>query len=162
MKNALFKYYSQLPPWAKGLVVIVFLGIAVYLIIIISKYFKKLNQNKQFNQDYDEFCGNVKPSFPATTYTNLADKIYEAGCPYVGCVGTDEEAIYDAFKQLNTDCDAILLDKAFGTRDPRGGFCIPFTTCDVRLGQWLMTELSADSIEEINKILTSKGLTTRF
>lgn len=161
----LYKYYEGLPVWARAVVIIAIILILIAVIATIINAIKKSKSNKSFEQDYEKYCKQGQQSYPQTTYLNLAGKIYEAGCPAIGCYGTDEDAIYDVFRQMKTDCDVILLARAFGRRQPRGGICISKVwgdDCGEDLGTWLQTELSSGSFEKINKILEEKGLTSRF
>ena len=140
-------------------------GIAAiyYIIKLVMAQMKKAKLNAAFNSDFDDLLGaGQKPSLPKNTYMMLADKIYAAGCYGIFCSGTDEAAMYDAFNQMQNDLDITLLSKAFGFREPRGGFCIPGTNCDISLGEWLPSELNQEEIGKINKLLLSKGIKSVF
>lgn len=159
-------YIQGLPSWAKGLIVVAIILIVVTIIVSVNKAIKKSKEAKSFEDDFKNYCKQgSKPSYPEATYLSLAGKIEEAGCSGIFCYGTDEDAIYDVFRQMNSDCDVILLKRAFGKRDERGGICYSDlwgSSCGVELGVWLQSELSSSNFEEINKILSSKGITSRF
>ena len=163
-----FKYFQELPPLAKTIITIFIIVIIIVLVLWIRNIIKKASDkakiNKDFKSDYDAFIAQgQKPTYPQTNYTLFADKIYEAGCANVFCYGTDEEAIYDVFKQMKNDVDVLLLIKAFGARMPRGSVCIPFTDCPgIGLGEWLQTELSSYNFSEINNILAKNSITFKF
>ena len=164
MTTGLYRYYEGLPTWARAIVIIALLLVIFLIINAINKAIKKARATKSFEQDYNTYCTTGKQSFPQETYMNLAGKIYESGNVFLS-LGTDEEAIYDVFKQMKTDCDVILLARAFGKREPRGGICyskIWGESCGEDLGVWLQTEISSGDFEKINKILEQKGLKSRF
>lgn len=163
--TGLYRYYEGLPAWARAIVIIAIILLIIVIIMSINNAIKKARARKVFEQDYNKYCKQGGQSFPQDTYLNLAGKIYEAGCSGLFCIGTDEDAIYDVFRQMKTDCDVILLSRAFAKREQRGGICISDlwgTGCGVELGIWLQTELSSGAFEEINNILQQKGLTSRF
>lgn len=143
---------------------IAILVIAVFAAIIwqVVKYFKNQKRKQYFSSDYNNLINSgQKPSYPDTSYIQMADKIYEAGCPYgaiTGCLGTDEQAIYDVFNQMNNELDVLLLVRAFGSRTPRGTVAADA----VDLGGFLSTELSGDNISQINSTLASKDIKYRF
>lgn len=164
--KAIGKFFAT-PSFARTLVIIagivlLFLGIFWY-----RSYRKRRQQEKQFEDDYDQLVegANQQPTFLKTNYQQFADKIYEAGCSGIFCYGTDEDAIYDVFRKMKNDLDVLLLVKAFGLREPRGGICIPIPgtgECEIALGPWLQGELGDDEFAEINKILTQNAITYKF
>lgn len=166
--NKLYGKFAALPLWGKIAVVVVIVLLFILIVNAIRKIVDRATQRRIFEQDYNKYCSGQnkgKMSYPQNTYLTLAGKIYEAGCSGVFCYGTDEEAIYDVFRQMKTDCDVILLARAFGKRDERGGLCVSDlwgTSCGRELGEWLQTELSSDAFEEINNILAERGIQSRF
>lgn len=151
------------PSLARTLVIIAIIVLIFLIIYWWRSGRKKRQQEQQFNQDYQQLTqqSGQQPSYLSSNYTQLASKIYEAGCSGLFCYGTDEDAIYDVFNQMNNDLDVLLLTKAFGLREPRGGICIPIPgtgECAVALGPWLQTELSSGAFEDINNILASKNI----
>lgn len=149
-------------------VVIIATVVLVFLIMYWWRSSRKTAQaNQQFNSDYQQLTQQAgqTPSYPATDYTQLADKIYAAGCLGLFCYGTDEQAIYDVFDKMKNDLDVLLLTKAFGLRQERGGICIPIPgtgSCEVSLAEWLQTELSSYNFKTINENLTKKGIKFQF
>lgn len=161
------KWWTSLAPIARTLIIIAIIVLVFLIIFWIRKAMKKSTLNANFNQDYQTLTqeSGQKPTYLATNYQTFADKIYAAGCYGLFCYGTDEEAMYDVFRQMKNDLDVLLLVKAFGLREERGGICIPIPgtgECAIPLGEWLATELSADGIKEINDILKKNGLTFTF
>ena len=78
--------------------------------------------------------------------SNLADRLYSA----MSGPGTDEEAVYAAFRLLRTRSDLMSLIKAFGVRK---GETLP---------QWLTGDLSRREIEKLNAILVSNRINYSF
>ena len=86
-----------------------------------------------------------------TTLTNakfqqLATVIYGACKGW----GTDEDAIYGAFYQLNNTADFLKLENVFGLRDGHD------------LDWWMRSELSPRDLRKLNEILANKGIEHAF
>lgn len=161
------KWWNSISQLSRTLIIIAVIVLVFLTIYWVRNYLKNKKQNQAFDQDFNQLTGQggQTPSYPKSDYITLADKIYAAGCPGLFCYGTDEQAIYDVFGQMNNDLDVLLLVKAFGLREPRGGVCIPIPgtgDCAVALGEWLPTELSADEIQNINNIFSKKGIKYKF
>jgi hypothetical protein len=98
----------------------------------------------------------VQPSFSASNYKTLADKLYSA----MNTSGTDESAIYSVFSQLKNSLDVLKLIEAYGSRQlytfglPVGG--------QQNLSQALSDELSDSEISKVNQILFTKGINYKF
>lgn len=164
--NAIAKFFTT-PSFARTVVIV---GIVVIIFILIYRWrgnSKRRQQDKQFEQDYNKLTteSNQQPTYLQTNYQEYADRIYAAGCEGLFCYGTNEEAIYEVFRKMQNALDVLLLVKAFGLREERGGVCIPIPgtgECDVPLSSWLQTELSADEFKEVNNILAQKGINYQF
>jgi hypothetical protein len=74
-------------------------------------------------------------------------------------LGTDEEAIYGVFDELQNDADFIKLFNAFGMRTYSGGLT-PWLV--LNLTEWLTQELNQDEIEVINTTMATKDITFRL
>lgn len=142
----------------KTFIIIILAVIALWVI------YKIVQGNKRKNliqDDYDTLLASgQKPSYSNSSYIQMADKIYEAGCPSLltTCYGTDEDAILNVFDQMNNEIDVILLIRGFGSRQPRG----TAWTDEVDLGGFLQSELDGDVIKLINDKLARKGIKARF
>ena len=156
--------------WIRNLVIVaivVLVGLLLYWWRSTRKTEEEKKLLKQFNEDFITLTeqSGQEPTYLATNYSQFADKIYEAGCAGLFCYGTDEQAIYDVFDNMQNDLDVLLLVKAFGMRQPRGTICVPIPgtgECDYSLSQWLETELESDEFKNINDILSKKSITYRF
>lgn len=154
------QFWSELPQLAKILIIVAVIALIVWLIIKIGKWSKIAKLKTAFKDDYNAaVAGGQKPSYPDTTYINLSDKIESAGAGFAFGLGTDEEAIYDVFKQMKNDLDVLLLSKAFGARTAPD--CV-FNCPDLALGGWLANEMSGEAIKEINTILQTQGIKSKF
>lgn len=106
-------------------------------------------------QEQNEFKKQgLVQSYVDSQYKLFADTIYSAGFDVL--FGTDENAIYAVFKQMNNDLDVNKLIVAFGTRR------IEFSTQTASLGGFLASELDEKERGEINKILKAKNIKYRF
>jgi type II secretory pathway pseudopilin PulG len=99
-------------------------------------------------QALDQTAGQ-KITLPLSQYNVLADQIEQA------CIGswydpTDEDAIYDAFGQLNNNADYLKLQQVFGSRD---GWT---------LNEWIKGDLSTSERQKVNDILAMKSITYRI
>lgn len=101
--------------------------------------------------NHEENQGN-KLSYPLTQYDIWAGVIEEA----TNTSGTDEDAIYSVFNQLNNNTDLLQLVKAYGKRL---NFWFGVPTGNLTLPQVLVAELDSSELKEINNILYAKGIT---
>lgn len=146
--------FSQLPAWAKGVVGVIIVGGAAFLTYKLYKGIQGAKSKIDVRRDENKLKSEgQKQSYPNTAYKNFADKIYQAGFVFGG---TDEDAIYDVFKQMKNDLDVVLLVKAFGQRR------VEFSLQDAELGGFLTSELNSSEITKINEILNNNGITYRF
>ena len=148
------EFIKDIPGWAKGVAVIVVIGIIAFVVYKFYKDFKpKTQEQKDLEKDQDTFVNQgQKPSFPRSQYKAFADTIQQENLSW----DTDEKKIYNIFKQMKNDLDITLLVEAFGNRRPQ------FTLNDVALVPFLNEDLSKSEIEQINNILISKNIKFRF
>ena len=90
------------------------------------------------------------PTISESQASDMADVIYREN----QSLNTNEESIYDVFRKLRREPDLILLKIKFGTRRPQ------FGTAYMGLSAFLRADLSNDEMSQVNKILSSKALTT--
>ena len=117
-----YKYYKDLPPWAKGVVVVGSLGIAY---LIGSKIYIALKPKPQdvinIENDISYLSNKMKASYPDAAYDNYAEIIYQAQRT---SVGNDSSSIQDVAKLMMNDLDVAKLIKSYGTRQDYA-FSIP-------------------------------------
>lgn len=146
--------FNQLPNWAKGVIAVAAVAAIGFLGYNAYNAIKRRNEEKDIRKDEQSLKNDgQKPSFPDSNYKNFAEKIYQAGFVFGG---TDENGIYDVFKQMKNDLDVVLLTKAFGTRR------VEFSFQDANLGGFLSSELDSKEIGKLNSILESNGIKYRF
>jgi len=181
-ESTIFKYYKELPSWAKGVVVIGGIGIAY---IIGSTIYRKVQQissdaeeQNKLNQIQDEINKNkqigISPSYNNIQFNNLADAAQNAfvncrlpiiPCPvYLGsalCQSNSYKEFAPIVEQLKNDSDFLELQKTFGIRNISKQF-----VCggDIRmnLATLVKDQLNNFEIDGLNRILKSKGITYTF
>jgi hypothetical protein len=148
------EFIKDIPGWAKGVAVIVVIGIIAFVVYKFYKNFKpRTQEQKDLDKDQDTFIKQgQKPSFPRSQYKAFADTIQQENLSW----DTDEKKIYNIFNQMKNDLDITLLFEAFGNRRPQ------FTLNEVALVPFLNEDLNKSEIGEINKILTAKNIKFRF
>jgi type II secretory pathway pseudopilin PulG len=172
MASVYEQYYERQPQAVKVIAVagIALLGYSLY------RNYKKKQDEKQANQAAllaqqelaDLANQGIHPTLPLSQFENLSQTIVEA---INGC-GTDEDAIFSAFKQLNNEADIRQLITTFGVRYAR-----PCAATDpVSYSIWLVNDqafggplatllrydLSDSDIEYINSIMRGKGINYQF
>jgi hypothetical protein len=110
----LYNYYTELPPWAKGVVVVGGLGIAY---LIGSKIYVALKPKpqdiKNVENDITRLGAKMQPSYGDATYDQYANTIYNAQRT---SASNDSGAIVDVALLMKNDLDVAKLVKAYGTR----------------------------------------------
>ena len=159
-------YINASPLVRNTINVVVFAGI-VYVSYKLVKYFSaegkegraQRQEDNAWNQEIDRINQNpqTRQTISKAQSLSLANKIFAA----VDGVGTDEDAIYDAFRVLKNNADFAALNAAFGKRKASSG--IPFTA-DVtgNLTTILGSELDSNEVAKINLMLQSKGIRYRI
>lgn len=87
---------------------------------------------------------------PSSQLTILANRLEQAAKG----AGTDEDAIYAVFNQMNNTADVYALIAAYGTRD---GQDLPTMIRSELTDMWPYREIS-----KVNQILTNKGISYQF
>lgn len=90
------------------------------------------------------------PTISESQASSYADIIYQEN----QSANTNEDAIYDVFRKLRREPDLILLKMKFGTRRPQ------FSVGYMGLSAFLRADLNDSEMAEVNRILSSKGLST--
>ncbi len=108
------------------------------------------------NQSQQSVLANngITTSLLNNDYESIADSMYEA----MDGPGTDSTIIMGGFEQMQNDADILALKKAFGLRDSSYN---PFDSA-VDLNTWIMGDLGLDEREQLNSLLSSKGITIKF
>ena len=162
-----YQYYKELPPWAKGVVVVGgALGVFIVGKKLYSLVFPSIEQKrdkellKDINSEIAKLQQVQKASYPDSLYITLANTIYN-GMKYA--VGDDYSAVQDSLKKMKNDLDVAKLVRAFGKRTSYA-FGIPFGDYDLftfvrkELGNEFLG-LTAYRVTDINKNWASKKIT---
>lgn len=169
MTKGFFKYYRELPPWAKGVVIV---GGAAVVFILGRKIYKavfpsdKEKKNKQLLQDVNTEIRTytnqgIKPTFTDSQYETIANTIYNS-MRY--CVGDDYATVEIKMKQMKNNIDVAKLIKAFGKRQD---YCFGVPVGDeMDLFTYVQKELGNDyggltnyRVRNINQDWKNKGIT---
>lgn len=170
MANKVFDYYKELPSWAKGVVVIGGLGVAY---IFASQIIRKIKENaqkskleKSVNDAKNELNAlvknGVKPTITKSQADGFADRIVKQ---FTGAdlLLQSFPTIKSVFNQLKNDADYLLLKQQFGLRSYNDAFNLFGwnQVKNVTLEAAIQDELTQGSIDSLNQILASKGITYR-
>jgi hypothetical protein len=176
MENKTYQYYKELPSWAKGVVVVGGLGLVGYIGYSIYKKIqdKKAQEeaNRQSNIARTEIINlenqGVRATHSDSEFEGYAQALVQA---MNGC-GTDEEAVYNVFKQMKNDVDIRKLVSTFGIRY--------YQPCEVSspisytrwlfndqafgggISSWLNYDLTSSEIQTINSTLRTNGVNYSF
>ncbi len=134
----------------KLVLVVLVIGIAGWLLSYFGvKIFNNLRDAIRNKDLVDKANAEIKDSDVTLTSaqaSTLADKIFSALRGW----GTDEEAVYSAFRMLRSRSDLLLLSRTFGVRGGR------------TLSEWLSSDLSQKELDKVNQILATNGITYSF
>ena len=169
-----YQYYKELPPWAKGIVVVG--GVAVIyftaksIVGSINEAKNRAIQLKEIDNANNELIAlrkkGIVPTLPQSNYEALSNSLIDA---FNGC-GTDFAKVKSIFEQLKNQADALFFVKTFGLRkkqrclfsdDAREDFWSNFTP-PMSLSAHLASDLSSTDIATINKMLKAKNITLQF
>lgn len=125
--------------------------LVVIVFFTVRKAIKSIKSDNYQNQLDAEIKAN-ELSYPLNQYISMADQV-DGAFTYLT---TDEKAIYNVFKKMNTTSDVIQLNKAFGIRPFYGFFG------DASLAVFLQKGMSAQEIAEVNKILKTNNVNFSF
>lgn len=159
--DKLYNYYTELPSWAKGVVVVGGLGM---LYIVGSKIYASLKPKPEdvvnVQNDIEKLVIKMQPSYGDASYDQYANTIYNAQRT---SAGNDSGAILDVAKLMKNDLDVAKLVKAYGTRQD---YAFGFPTDSYGLFGAMRKGIEADlfgafayRIGKVNSDWSSKGIT---
>lgn len=160
------KVFSELPPWAKGVVAVVGTGVVVF---IGYQIYAKIQDNMKHAGDYKEekdvkddlkdlANNNVKPSYTDSQYSAWANQLFSAFDGYQ----SDESVVYRVFVNMKNDADVLKLIKAFGVREISSGKGNPQPNFKGTLSGVIADEMDTEEIKELNLILAKRGIKIKF
>jgi hypothetical protein len=121
MESKVYQYYKELPPWAKGVIVV---GGAFVGYLVLSRVYKAVfpsateKKNRELEKNIDSEISKLsrdgmKASYVDSMYQTFANTIYN-GMRFA--IGDDYSAVAATLKKMNNNIDVAKLIKAFGTR----------------------------------------------
>ena len=173
-KGQVFDYYSGLPQWARGIVVV---GGLVVGYVAVNAIIRKINQSKKDAaalQEINTASGDLNAVIASGTAPTLNNSQLEAMSSAIieasnGC-GTDNNMIFNTFAKIKNDADVLSFIKAFGLRkktrcpftaDTMESFWSNYTT-PMSLSAMLNSELDTTEIQKINDGFLAKGMKYQF
>ena len=123
----------------------------VVVAVVILRYGEKIYsrvQERQKNRDLNKRIDKSNLSYGESQYKVYAQKLLDA----MDCWGTDEDAIYDTFKDMNNIDDILQLQIAFSDVEKE----------EKTLSQWLNTELSSSEKKQLNAIIAERSIEYSF
>ena len=123
------------------------------LLIIITVVVIFVVKRKNATREQDEYIKDVEKqidksdlSYSNSEYTQLCNKLYSA----MKGIGTNENAIYDVFSQMQSESDVRKLISMYGSKD------------GMTLQQWLIDDLSNRELQKVNDILAKNNINFSF
>lgn len=171
--KAIERYYQSAPPLAKNAMVVVGVGIAGLTFWEIYKRIRTAQRDRDAGNAPRAASQDIavlesrgqRATLSASQFDSIITSITEAA---TGC-GTDEDAIYNAFRKLNNSLDFLYLIKLFGVQYYQpcavsspisyAKWLADYKSFPGDLPTWLNYDLDQDEIEEINYILRARGIT---
>ena len=163
-----YQYYKDLPPWAKGVVVV---GGAVVVYLIGSNVYRAVfpteaqKKNRELEKNIDSEISKMqndgkKASFSDSNYNTFANTIYNS---MRFAVGDDYGTVESTLKRMKNDLDVAKLIKAFGLKQdyffalPAGDKMDLFTFVQKELGNEY-GGLTNYRVKKINEDWSKKGI----
>lgn len=131
-------------------------GIAAILLILLFR--RKTNAQAEASALQTEAGTSGNATYAQSQYFAWANRLEQA----MFDIGTDEDAVFSVFNQLRNNADFLALKQAFGVRQYTGGYLPGFLSDELSLDGWIQQEFDSDEIDELNNILSSKGITYRI
>jgi hypothetical protein len=131
-------------------------GVIGYLVY--DMFLKGKSEGDKFGESFGQISGL---SYPLYAYKEMTTKLLNAMHGNM----TDEEPIYDVFRTIKTEGDAIQLKKEFGLRPYTGDFIGSFGMLindAVPLTTWLDNELDDSEKQIIRNILKNNNVKEYF
>lgn len=126
-----------------SLVGVIAIGVVIFFVI---RKRRESKEDREYLQDVEKGIQKSDLTYTNSEYTQFANKLYSA----MKGVGTNENAIYDVFSQMQTDSDVKKLISAFGSK---GG---------MTLNEWLLDDLSNKELNKVNQILSKNNINLMF
>lgn len=179
MQDKVYNFYKELPPWAKGVIVVGGAAVVYFTATRIFRNIKNARNKRDAKKTQSEVKSElaqlqqqgIKKSYPDSQYNAWADKIekqfdgidwkqnwFDKDVPIIGQWSGSGKSVAEIFKQLKNNVDLLALVAAYGVRtyDQAGVFTGDFTG---NLYQAIQDELDKGEIDALNALLKKKGIT---
>lgn len=179
MQDKVYKFYKELPSWAKGVIVVGGAAVVYFTATRIFRNIKNARNQKDAKKTQSEVKSElaqlqqqgIKKSYPDSQYNSWADRIqkqfdgidwkqnwFDKDVPIIGQWSGSGKSVAEIFKQLKNNVDFLALVAAYGIRtyDQAGVFTGDFTG---NLYQAIQDELDKGEIDALNALLKKKGIT---
>ncbi len=141
----------HIPTPSKASLVKIILGILIVVLVVyfIRKWTKKDPQESTTDEAQKQII-EYELSYELSQYAIFCDKLEVAFEDF----GTDEDAVYSIFDQMQNDSDLAQLIVTYGKRQYWGNY-IPMS---LNLPETIYQEMTRIEIDRINEILSLKGI----
>lgn len=159
-----YKYFKDLPPWAKG-VVVVGGGVALYFASkgIIDRI-KANAQNKNYRQSVDNARKDLDALLKSGMKLSYSQSVYDG---YVSTLlaafngwGTSTYHTFGVFAKMKNNADVLKLIATYGIQTIKGGWMQSDYTSD--LPGAISEEMDWIEIRALNKIMKDNGVSYQF
>jgi hypothetical protein len=176
MEKGVYKYYTELPSWSKGIIVlsgvaiIGFVGYTIYKNAKIKQEEKKGRKAaEEAKKELNELSKQgIIPSFGNSQYEIFVQTLVTS----MDSCGTDEAAIYSVFNSMKNKADVLKLVETFGVRyyspciatNPisYSKFLFDSKAFGGGISDWLTYDLANSERQNINNILSKKSIDYKF
>lgn len=172
--NALFKWYADLPPWARATMIIGGSVVVIYAVYEIIQSYKASQAYAKSQQEVNQYVADlnalnatgVVASFQQSQYQQWADSIAAqfSGCDPTsilnmagGLLGMSNSGavVNNIAIQLINNADFLALQAAFGIRTISKSWVCGGNYTNVTLTAAVTDQLSVDEINTINANMTA-------
>lgn len=164
-----YQFFKELPPWAKGVVVVGGLAVIYFAGKSIFDRIKKDAESKNSKQvvtdskkDLQSLLNKgIRLSYPVSTYTALASSLNVAFNGF----GTAETQVYAIMGQMKNEADILQLIVSFDLRTIKGGSLFGISQADtykIDLPGAIHDEMLVEEIQHINQILKNNNVDYQF
>ena len=154
-------YFSE-----RGLKIVMLVGGAIGLVVLykaLSGFVSNQSGRQEIQSASDELDRlNQSPATRQKMSGYQANQTANAIFTAMDGWGTNEDAIYLAFRQMKNNADFLAVSKAFGTRKVSSGQWNVVNDMKGTLTQCLQDELDSDERKKVNEILKARNIRFRI
>jgi len=173
-ESTIYKYYKDLPSWAKGVVIVGTLAMGYAVVTKVYNTITDANNRKKQEKEINTADAELQNEQQAGRGQTLSNSTLEAMSSAIveasNDCGTDDAVFLAQFDNVQNEADMLAFVKIFGLRqkvrcpftsDTREDFWSKFTP-PMSLSAMISSELSQGQMDTINKKLASKGIKYRI